>query len=312
MTMTTQHLATDPDDILRAAALLAAGELVALPTETVYGLGADATNGQAVAGIFAAKGRPSFNPLIVHVADTAAARALTQWSDLADQLAAAFWPGPLTLVLPVSQTAPLSDLVRAGQPSVAIRVPAHPVMRRVLEALDRPIAAPSANPSGRISATRPEHVLMGLNGKIAALVDDGPSDVGIESTIVGLTDIPRLLRPGGVPQSVLEATLGLSLAGTTDTVTAPGQLSSHYAPKAALRLNVTQAEPGEHHLGFGDVSGTLSLSRAGDLREAAAKLFACLHRLDALGGPIAVAPIPKTGLGHAINDRLSRAAAPRD
>lgn len=310
--MITRRLAADADGVACAASLLSAGELVALPTETVYGLGADATNGLATAAIFEAKGRPSFNPLIVHVPNEVEARALTQWSDQAERLALAFWPGPLTLVLPVSQKALISDLVLAGQPSIAVRVPSHPVMLQVLEALGRPIAAPSANPSGRISATEPKHVLAGLGGKIAAFLDSGSSQVGIESTIVGLTDTPRLLRPGGLPQSTIEAALGHSLAPPAGGVTAPGQLTSHYAPNAALRLNVKQAKPGENHLGFGDVDGTLSLSRSGDLREAAANLFSCLHHLDELGAPIAVAPIPNSGLGQAINDRLSRAAAPRN
>ena len=310
--MKTQRLEPNADGIARAAALIQAGDLVAMPTETVYGLAADATNGQAVARIYEAKGRPSFNPLIVHVADVDAARALTDWSDTAERLASAFWPGPMTLVLPCKTDSPLSDLVRAGLPSVAIRVPAHPVAQALIAVAGTPLAAPSANPSGKITATTADHVLTGLGGKIAAVLDAGACEVGLESTIIGLTDAPRLLRPGGLPRSVIEQALGSPLSDPSDAITAPGQLTSHYAPTGAVRLNAKTAEPGENLLGFGDIPGTLSLSKSGDLREAAANLFSCLHHLDAMGGPIAVAPIPETGLGRAINDRLRRAAAPRD
>lgn len=314
--MQTLRLTADPDGIARAAALLAQGNLVAFPTETVYGLGADATNGIAVAGIFAAKGRPDFNPLIVHVATRAAARTLAQWSDAADRLVTACWPGPLTLVLPMAKGSALSPLVTAGLPTVAIRMPRHPTALALLRAVGRPIAAPSANPSGRISPTAARHVLAGLSGRIAAVLDDGPCAVGVESTIVGLADRPRLLRPGGLPADALEQALGETLAPTTvDSsaidISAPGQLASHYAPVAPVRLDALSAGPGESHLGFGAVPGDLSLSTSGDLHEAAANLFDHLHRLDALAKPIAVAPIPDTGLGHAINDRLRRAAAPR-
>lgn len=309
--METLQLAPESRGIETAAELLRAGQLVALPTETVYGLGGDATNGRAVAGIFAAKGRPSFNPLIVHVADVAAAQALAQWSETADALAEAFWPGPLTLVLPAREDAALSDLVRAGLPSVAIRVPAHPVAQALLRAARCPIAAPSANPSGQISPTRPEHVLAGLSGAIAAVMDAGPCAVGLESTIVGLAGPPTLLRPGGLSLDRIEQVLGTPLTAAGEGISAPGQLTSHYAPDAPLRLAATKADAGEVMIGFGRVAGTLTLSAAGDLTEAAANLFSVLHSANATGRPIAVAPIPETGLGIAINDRLRRAAAPR-
>ncbi len=311
--MTTQRLTHDPTGIATAAALLQAGELVAFPTETVYGLGADARNDQAVAGIFDAKGRPRFNPLIVHVPDIETAQDYVEWGDTADRLARAFWPGPLTLVLPLRQRSGLSHLVTAELPTLAIRVPAHETGQALLRTFGGPVAAPSANPSGRISPTTADHVLAGLSGRIAAVVDGGPCNVGLESTIVGLSDQPRLLRPGGLPAGALEAALGGPLAqhAAKDPLTAPGQMASHYAPKAPVRLNATKARPGEVLLGFGAITGDISLSAAGDLVEAAANLFGHLHRLDARATPIAVAPIPDTGLGQAINDRLRRAAAPR-
>ncbi|MFK7878105.1 MAG: L-threonylcarbamoyladenylate synthase [Paracoccaceae bacterium] len=304
-------MTASPSAIQSAAEILCAGGLVAFPTETVYGLGADATNGRAVAAIFAAKGRPSFNPLIVHVPDIKAARALCQWSDAADDLAAAFWPGPLSLVMPLRADTPLSELVSAGLPSVALRIPDHPAALALLRATDRPIAAPSANPSGRISPTTAAHVLAGLQDKIDAILDDGSCAVGVESTIVGLTDTPRLLRPGGVATSDLERALGSPLSAPKPGISAPGQIASHYAPSASVRLNARAARDGELFLGFGDISGDLNLSPSADLSEAAANLFACLHTLDAKSAPIAVAPIPESGLGRAVNDRLRRAAAPR-
>jgi L-threonylcarbamoyladenylate synthase len=302
----------------RAASIWHDGGLVALPTETVYGLGADARNDRAVARIYEAKGRPSFNPLIVHLADTAMARELVHWNDHAETLASAFWPGPLTLVLPLKADAGISPLVTAGKDTLAIRVPQHPVARALLSAFGGPVAAPSANPSGKISPTLPEHVLDGLGGRIEAVVDGGACGVGLESTIVGLFDGPRLLRPGGVPAETIEATLGVALTKETITetgeaVSAPGQLLSHYAPKGTMRLNVIEPEPHEVHLGFGDIEGTMNLSAAGDMAEAAANLFRFMHDLDTQGAQaIAVAPIPMTGLGVAINDRLARAAAPRN
>ncbi len=309
----TENLRPDRNGIARAAALLQAGGLVALPTETVYGLGADARNGTAVAGIYAAKGRPSFNPLIVHVANADHARDYGLWSDHAEVLATAFWPGPLTLVLPLVPNHNLSSLVTAGLDSVALRVPAHPTAQAVLQAFGGPIAAPSANPSGRISATTADHVLSGLEGRIDAVLDDGPCTVGLESTIIGLNHArPTLLRAGGLPIEAIEAALGgvLAIADSAEII-APGQMMSHYAPKAQVRLNAKDARAGEVFLGFGQIDGDLNLSPSGDLTEAAAALFDHLHALDAMGKPIAVASVPDHGLGRAINDRLRRAAAPR-
>lgn len=306
-----EKLSSDESGISRAAALLTSGKLVSFPTETVYGLGADARNGQAVARIYEAKGRPAFNPLIVHVASAEAAGQLTQWTDAANALTEAFWPGPLTLVLPLRPDGALSELVTAGLPSVAVRVPSHPVAQAVLATAGIPVAAPSANPSGRITATTAAHVIAGLGTRIEAVLDGGPCAVGVESTIVGLVDEPRLLRPGGVPVEDIEAVLGAPLRTATNEITAPGQLASHYAPNSAVRLEAITAQQGEFHIGFGTVPGDLNLSETGDLREAAANLFAALHQADAAGKPIAVAPIPAQGLGRAINDRLGRAAAPR-
>jgi L-threonylcarbamoyladenylate synthase len=314
MPLTTQHLHADPSDLTRAAALLQKGALVAFPTETVYGLGADARQGEAVAAIYEAKGRPSFNPLIVHVADIATAQTYVQWNAQADALACAFWPGPLTLVLPLKPDHGLSPLVTAGLSTVALRVPAHPTAAALLKEFGGPVAAPSANPSGRISPTTAAHVLAGLTGRIAAIVDDGACAVGLESTIVGFDGpVPVLLRAGGIASEEITAILGLQLlTPNASKISAPGQLASHYAPQGKVRLNATDAQPGEHLLGFGAVDGVMTLSASGDLAEAAANLFGHLHHLDAMGGPIAVAPIPMQGLGRAINDRLARAAAPRD
>ncbi|MEM7733235.1 MAG: L-threonylcarbamoyladenylate synthase [Pseudomonadota bacterium] len=313
MSLATDTLNDDAAGIAAAADVLRSGGLVAFPTETVYGLGADARNDTAVARIFEAKGRPRFNPLIVHVADIAAAQVLVEWPDMADRLACAFWPGPVTLVLPLKPKSGLSPLVTAELPTLAIRIPAHPVGQALLKAFDGPIAAPSANPSGRISPTTADHVREGLSGKIEAIVDGGACDVGLESTIIGLEPTPRLLRPGGLPHSAIEAALGAPLTqhGAQDPINAPGQMTSHYAPDAPMRLNAKTANPGEIMLGFGDIEGDLNLSKAGDLIEAAANLFGHLHSLNAAAKPIAVAPIPKKGLGLAINDRLKRAAAPR-
>jgi len=310
----TLRLTPSADDLERAAALLRAGELVAFPTETVYGLGADACNGQAVAGIYAAKGRPSFNPLIAHFPDAETAQAYVEWSDLAERLATAFWPGPLTLVLPLKPGHGISELTTAGLDTLGVRVPAHPTAQRLLRAFGGPVAAPSANPSGRISPTTADHVLAGLAGRIAAVVDDGPCPVGVESTILGLVGAPVLLRPGGVAAEAIEALLGAPLPRRSGeaAINAPGQLRSHYAPRVSVRLNAETPEPGELFLGFGPRDGELNLSPSGDLAEAAANLFGYLHALDARGAPIAVAPVPDRGLGAAINDRLRRAAAPRE
>lgn len=313
MAVKTEILRDDATGIAAAAATLRRGGLVAFPTETVYGLGADARDDRAVARIFEAKGRPRFNPLIVHVASIGAASNFVEWSDEADRLASAFWPGPLTLVLPLRPNGGLSQLVTAELPTLAIRMPAHSVGQALLSEFNGPIAAPSANPSGRISPTTAAHVRATLTGRVDAILDGGACDVGLESTIVGLADVQTLLRPGGLPHGVVEAALGQPLAHHLDggTLSAPGQMTSHYAPVANVRLNATAAHPGEVLLGFGTIAGDLTLSRAGDLVEAAANLFGHLHALDAKRVPIAVAPIPETGLGVAINDRLRRAAAPR-
>ncbi len=310
----TERLEPDADGVGKAATILAGGGLVAFPTETVYGLGADATNDRAVARIFEAKGRPRFNPLIAHVHDIAAARRIAVFTAEADRLASAFWPGPLTLVLPLREDAGISPLVTAGLDTIAVRVPAHPLARSLLEAFGGPLAAPSANPSGKLSPTRADDVLDGLAGRIEAVLDGGPCRVGVESTIVGLAGVPQLLRPGGLPAEAIEDCLGTPLAGPgeTGTPTAPGQLASHYAPDAQIRLDAVSADAGEAMLGFGQVPGDLNLSPSGDLTEAAANLFHHLRDLDRSGKPrIAVAPIPDHGLGRAINDRLRRAAAPR-
>ena len=325
MSIKTQILDVTSDGIAAAAKILRAGGLVGFPTETVYGLGGDARNDHAVARIFEAKGRPHFNPLIVHVPDLETAQAYATFSDQALALAAAFWPGPLTMVLPLRSDSGLSPLVTAGLETVAIRVPAHPTARALLRAFGGPLAAPSANPSGRISPTRADHVLAGLSGRIEAVLNAGPCAVGVESTIVGLAGAPALLRPGGLPQEAIEAALGLPLVtgGSAEKPNAPGQLASHYAPEAGVRLNVTAPAPGEIWVGFGPgcAGAALSLSPSGDLVEAAAALFHTLRLADDLAkdradelvghGGIAFAPIPETGLGRAINDRLRRAAAPR-
>lgn len=317
----TVTLTADAAGIARAAALLRAGGLVAFPTETVYGLGADARDARAVAGIFAAKGRPRFNPLIVHVADTAAARAIADFDARAERLSGAFWPGALTLVLPLRAGAGIADLVTAGGSSVAVRVPDHPVAQALLAAFGGPLAAPSANPSGRVSPTTAAHVLEGLSGRIAAVVDGGPCPLGLESTIVGLTGPEaRLLRPGGLPAEIIEQALGGSLAPPAPDAApeAPGMLASHYAPDAALRLDADAPRPGEVWLGFGPgaAAADINLSTSGDMTEAAARLFAALREIDALArargaATVAVSPVPCHGLGRAINDRLARAAAPR-
>ncbi|MGB0085446.1 MAG: L-threonylcarbamoyladenylate synthase [Rhodomicrobiaceae bacterium] len=307
--------------IEEAARIIRAGGLVAFPTETVYGLGANALDGEAVARIFEAKGRPRFNPLIVHVALQEDVERLAIFDDDARRLAAAFWPGPLSLVLLRQPDAPLSDLVSAGLPTVALRFPAHEVARALIQAAGVPIAAPSANPSGRVSPTTAEHVVADLGGKVDMILDGGPCAEGLESTIVSLAGSePVLLRAGAVPRGQIEEVLGRKLAEPKpDTKPqAPGMLASHYAPHARLRLNAPAPKPGEAFLGFGSDSGNgdgdtrLNLSEVGNLREAAANLFAYLRLLDRKDvDSIAVAPIPEEGLGEAINDRLRRAAAPR-
>jgi len=317
----TRVLKADRDGIAAAARCLQAGGLVAFPTETVYGLGADAANGEAVARLYAAKGRPAFNPLIAHVADVAAARRLAVFDAAAEALAAAFWPGPLTLVLPKRPDCPVSDLALAGLDSVALRVPDHPVAHALLTAFAGPVVAPSANRSGHVSPTTAAHVVSDLRGRIDLVIDGGASDVGVESTIVSCLGEPTLLRPGGLPRAEIERVLGRPLAAAAvptddEAPVAPGMLSSHYAPKARLRLNADGVEAGEVLLAFGPplahAGAMLNLSPGGDLIEAAANLFSHLRALDASGARnIAVMTIPHDGLGEAINDRLARAAAPR-
>ncbi|GLK79804.1 L-threonylcarbamoyladenylate synthase [Methylopila turkensis] len=311
-----------PDETIEAGRLLAAGRLVAFPTETVYGLGADATDGLAIAALYAAKGRPSFNPLIAHAASADDALKLGLFNADARRLAQAFWPGPLTIVVPASHGGPVSDIARSGLPSLALRVPDHALARAVLAAAGRPIAAPSANLSGRVSPTTAAHVLEDLDGRIDAVIDGGPTVVGVESTIVAcLGEEVRLLRPGGLARDAIEAVIGRPLVQAEESgrPIAPGLLGSHYAPNAAVRLDARSVAPGEALLAFGPLpdgadqaAAIENLSPSGDLAEAAARLFAALRALDASGAPtIAVAPIPSTGLGEAIRDRLARAAAPR-
>ena len=300
--------------VQRAAEILRAGGLVAFPTETVYGLGADATNDRAVARIYEVKGRPQINPLIAHVANVEEALAQAEFSSSALTLAAKFWPGPLTLVLRRKNGCTVSLLASAGLPSLALRVPQHPLALELIRAVGRPIVAPSANVSGRISPTTAAHVQAGLGSKVEMILDGGPCAVGLESTIVSLLDhTPRLLRAGGLPRETIEEALGRELAAPlAGPLHAPGQLESHYAPNAKMRLNATEWRDGEAHLGFGAMDAALNLSREGDLIEAAANLFSMLHQLDmSHSSIIAVAPIPGMGLGEAINDRLRRAAAPR-
>ncbi|MFM8745422.1 MAG: L-threonylcarbamoyladenylate synthase [Aestuariivirga sp.] len=306
------------NDIAAAAQALREGGLVAFPTETVYGLGADATNNAAVASVYAVKGRPSFNPLIVHVDSAEAAFRLGQFSAEARTLAERFWPGPLSIVVPRAPDCPVSLLASAGLDSIALRVPAHPMALDLLKAVERPVVAPSANPSGRISPTSPDHVRRHLRDKVAMVLDGGRCKVGVESSVVSfLEDGPRLIRHGGIPRAEIEKALGHAVAVETHAVRphAPGQLTSHYAPRAELRLNAEGPRAGEAYLGFGPLHshGPWTLSRTGELVEAAANLFRLLHEIDATGvARIAVAPVPHHGLGEAINDRLMRAAAPRE
>jgi L-threonylcarbamoyladenylate synthase len=324
----TQILPAGEAAVAAAARVLAEGGLVAFPTETVYGLGADATNPAAVARIYQAKGRPAFNPLIAHVGDIAAARQIARFDAAATALAEAFWPGPLTLVLPKMPSCAVADLATAGLETIAIRLPAHPVARDILRAFGGPVVAPSANISGHVSPTTAAHVQSDLAGRIDLIVDGGPVAVGVESTIVGCFDEPMLLRPGGVPRAEIERVLGRTLTqAPTDAESdsgqplAPGMLASHYAPRAKVRLNAQRLEPGEALLAFGlgAISGidagsiVMNLSERGDLDEAAANLFGHLRALDSKDvGTIAVMPIPNDGLGEAINDRLRRAAAGRE
>jgi L-threonylcarbamoyladenylate synthase len=301
--METRVLPFSDESIAEAARLILAGEPVAVATETVYGLAADATNAEAVARIYQAKGRPSFNPLIVHVPDFAAAERIGEFNAEAHALAKEHWPGPLTLVVPLRAGADIASLVTAGLATIGLRVPAHPTMQALLRATGRPLAAPSANASGSISPTRAEHVLRSLGGRIPLVIDAGPTERGLESTIVAATGgLLRLLRPGPID-------VGVEPVAST-SIEAPGQLPSHYAPSKPLRLGAVEGGTGEYLIGFGEVSGNSSLSPTGKLVEAAARLFDLLHEADQSPSvTIAVAPVPDEGLGKAINDRLRRAAA---
>ena len=299
--MQTRILHLNDETITEAARLIADGQPVAVPTETVYGLAADATNGEAVARIYAAKGRPSFNPLIVHVPDLAAAERLVAFDDVSRALAEKYWSGPLTLVLPARADNGIAAIVSAGLPTLAVRVPAHPAMRALLKAAGKPLAAPSANASGRISPTRAAHVVASLEGRVPLVIDGGATGVGIESTIARVADgRVEVLRLGSIELGAL---------GGGEAIVAPGQMAAHYAPRKPLRLNVREAEADEFLIGFGDVGGEETLSGSGDPVEAAARLYELLHVADASDlARSAVAPVPDTGLGAAINDRLKRAA----
>lgn len=300
--MQTRVLPFSDEAIAEAARLILGGQPVAVATETVYGLAADATNADAVARIYAAKGRPSFNPLIVHVPDFESAERIGEFNAEARKLARQHWPGPLTIVVPLRANSGIAAIATAGLSTIALRVPAHPAMQALLRASRRPLAAPSANASGGISPTRAEHVLKSLDGRIAMIIDAGATARGLESTIVAATGGPlKLLRPGPIAVDAERPSGG--------AIQSPGQLASHYAPSKPLRLNVTAAEADEYLIGFGGLDGDANLSAAGDLVEAAARLFDLLHRADASAKPrIAVAPVPDQGIGRAINDRLARAA----
>jgi L-threonylcarbamoyladenylate synthase len=326
--LTTPILPANEAAVASAARCLAEGGLVAFPTETVYGLGADATNPQAIARLYQAKGRPAFNPLIAHVSDLEAGMRLARFDARAIALARAFWPGPLTLVLPKTKDCTVADLATAGLDTIAIRVPAHPVAREILRAFGGPVVAPSANLSGHVSPTTAAHVQSDLAGRIDLIVDGGAVAVGVESTIVGCFDAPMLLRPGGVPRGEIERVLGRTLLqppedadSVTDQPLAPGMLASHYAPRTRVRLNAERVEAGEALLAFGSgaipgvdaATVVMNLSARGDLNEAAANLFGYLRALDTSGArAIAVMPVPHHGLGEAINDRLRRAAMGRE
>ena len=317
--METKTLSPNANGFFQAAKLLQAGSLVAFPTETVYGLGADAYNSIAVAKVYAAKGRPNFNPLIVHVIDLETAQKFAEFNAQALYLAKEFWPGPLTIIVPLKPKSGLSKLVTAGLNTVAIRIPSHPVARELLTAFGGPVAAPSANPSGSISATTASHVRNGLNGRINAVLNGGKCNIGLESTIIMPKDGKcYILRSGGVPVDDIEVLIGSRALSQQDPLSpkSPGQLASHYAPKAQLRMNVNTALEDEYMIGFGDITGQINLSTCGDLVEAASNLFAYLHMADEDAATlrktkIAVAPIPMNGLGAAINDRLQRASTPK-
>ncbi len=307
-----ERLAADAAGIARAAELLRGGGLVAVPTETVYGLAARADSDEAVASIFRAKGRPDFNPLIVHVASPATARELAEWDERADAVAARYWPGPLTLVLPMRPDAAIARAVTANLPTIALRMPDHPAMAALLRAAGLPLAAPSANRSGALSPTRADHVEESLGGAVDAILDGGACKRGVESTIVALRPGGRwqLLRPGPVPAAELADLLGPPTPLADAGIEAPGQLAGHYSPGKPVRLDAREAGPDEFMIGFGAVAGDCSLSPEGDLALAAARLYECLHRARMSDhARIAVAPVPVEGIGAAINDRLKRAAA---
>ncbi len=314
----TQVVLADAAGIAKAAQVLTAGGLVAVPTETVYGLAARADNAEAVATIYAAKGRPDFNPLIVHLRDAEQAAQYVQWSDAAGIAVMTTWPGPLTLVLPKQPDAALAPAVAAGLQTIAVRCPAHPVMRQLLSLVDFPLAAPSANRSGFISPTTAQHVLASLDGRIDLVLDAGPTQAGVESTILTIREGGEWeeLRPGPVDLDALHRRhfgKGLPERGKGTAIEAPGQLSSHYAPGKPVRLNATEVAPDEFWIGFGTVAGDCNLSEGGEVSEAAARLYDCLHRGAASFKPrIAIAPVPETGVGRAINDRLRRAASPAE
>ncbi len=312
--MKTQKLSSSAQDITYAATILRGGKLVAFPTETVYGLGADASSDLAVSRIYVAKNRPSFNPLIVHVCSKQAASGVVEFNSAAELLADKFWPGPLTLLLPQKKSAPISQHIASESSVLGIRVPSHPVAQSLLRTFGGAIAAPSANMSGSLSPTTAEHVLSGLSNRIDAVIDGGTCPVGIESTIIGFNDnCTLIIRPGGIALDTLEAALATEITASEKlpTTIAPGQLPSHYAPDCPLRINAHERRSGEVYLGFGQQDGDRNLSPSGNLAEASAHLFEELHAMNSLGKPIAVAPIPNRGLGIAINDRLQRASAPK-
>ena len=307
----TKNLGTNLEDIDAAVSILRLGGLVAMPTETVYGLAADATNENAVLKIFKAKGRPAYNPLIIHVKNTRMAEEYTQWNDVAQTLSEKFWPGPLTIVLPSRINSKIAKTARASLPSIAVRMPNHPVALNILDQLDRPLAAPSANISGKISSTSADHVLKNLNKKIDAVIDGGSSSVGVESTIVMFQPQPTILRAGAITPKAISNEIGSKIHhyDKKGPIIAPGQSKSHYAPNAKLRLNAIDWKQGEKKLGFGNVNCDLNLSKDKSLTEAAQNLFNFLHLLDSSDPiTISVSPIPNEGIGLAINDRLRRAS----
>jgi len=310
----TKIFNTSRDDLSKASELIKSGGTLAFPTETVYGLGADATNKLAVAKIFQAKGRPSFNPLIIHCFSIEQIQTFAMWSSEAQTVADKFWPGPLTMVLPLLPNNQISSLALAGLQTVAVRMPDHSVAQSILQLANTPIAAPSANPSGAVSATKAEHVISRLNGKIEGIISGYSSKIGLESTIISFLPEPSILRFGAIDETDISELLGLDLKKKRkdEKISAPGQLSSHYAPKGSIRLNSKVFKKNEVSLGFGEILCDLNLSREANLAEAAANLFDYLHRLDEMGAEkIAVSPIPEEGIGIAINDRLRRAAAPK-